>query len=78
MGSRSVKSQPQWQVSQAKTVFIVDAPQSKRGRIDGTRTLRKVLFVDPYVNDLRFQLQHFGDAEIVPIDDGVIRSLKKF
>jgi hypothetical protein len=36
-----------------------------------------MLLVDPYVNDFRLELQHLGDAEIIAINDGVIRSLKK-
>jgi len=40
-------------MSHAETIFIVNGPQSKRRRINGARTLRKVLLVDPYVNDLR-------------------------
>jgi len=35
-----------------------------------------MLLVDPYVNDLRLQLQYFGDAEDVAIDDGVVRAFK--
>jgi hypothetical protein len=69
--------QPQWQVSHAETVFIVDAPQGKRGRINRTRTLLEMLFVDPYVNDLRVQLQHLGDAERIAVNDGVVRAFKK-
>ena len=45
--------------------------------IAGARTLRKMLLVDPHVDDLRLKLQHLGDAEIVAINDGIVRSLKK-
>jgi hypothetical protein len=36
-----------------------------------------MLLIDPYVDDLRLELQHFGDAEVVAIDDGIVRSLKE-
>ena len=70
--------QPKRQMSHAETVFIVNRSQRERGRINRTRALLKMLLVDPYVNDLLLQLQYFGDAEDVAIDDGVVRAFKKF
>src|SRR6476660_769647 len=71
------RRQPERQMAHAKTVFVVDGSQRKRARIDGARALRKMLLIDPHVDDLRLQLQHLGDAEVVAIDDGIVRSLKE-
>ena len=69
--------QPQRQMSHAETVLIVNGSQGECRRINRSWTLRKMLLVDPYVNDFRLQLQNLGDAEIVAVDDGVVRSLKE-
>lgn len=64
--------QPQRQVPHAETVFIVNGSQRKHGRINRARPLRKMLFVDPYVNDFWLELQHFGDAECIAVNNGII------
>ena len=60
-----------------KTIFIVNGSQSERSRINGARALRKMLLIYPHMDDLRLQLQHFGDAKVVAIDDRIARSLKE-
>jgi len=70
--------QPKRQMSYAKTVSIVDGSHSECARINRARALLEILLVDPYVNYLRPQLQHLGNAETLAIGDGVVCSLKKF
>lgn len=60
----------------AKTIFIIDGPERKSADVNGAGPLRKMLFVDPYVDYVLFQLQDPGDAEIIAVSNGVIAALK--
>ena len=63
-------------MSHAKAIFIIDGPKGKSADVNGARPLRKMLLVDPYVDDLNFQLEYFCNAECIAIGNGVIAALK--